>query len=104
MESNTSKFKVGEMLVYYVGDKRLPMCCAKRSVRKGKTYISVQTVMPQPRNVLVYTDELGEYVNDSEDNKIRPCHLWAEAVKRGIESETFRDKTGYGEQTHQTRC
>ena len=88
MESNTSKFKVGEMLVYCVGDKRLPMCCAKRSVRKGKTYISVQTVMPQPRNVLVHTDELGEYVNDSEGNKIRPCDFVVKRGKNPRRSET----------------
>ena len=37
----------------------------KRSVSKGKTYISVLTTMPQPQNVLVYTDGLGEYVNDA---------------------------------------
>ena len=48
----------------------------KRSVSKGKTYISVLTTMPQPQNVLVYTDGLGEYVNDSEGNQIRPCDLW----------------------------
>lgn len=73
MESNTSKFKVGQRYFFRMGENKHSMMCTKRT----KKYITARIFLqPQGQKIYVYTDELGEYVNDSEGYKIRPCDLW----------------------------